>query len=213
MVYSFKTICVWLLAVAVLCGCSQSDDITASETHEATEQETPEVVFRLTTSASSSPTTRSAEDSYVYVQGTADEYRVTKVRVYFYDTSTKLFAKSILLTNLTRTGSDSNGNVIYESEHVAVPQGTFDIFVTANTDRQINKETEMEFLADVDSMTYVRGIVDDVSGGIVMTNRATENLGTVIVKRQGYADNVIGITLERVLARLDIAKSAEHCLF
>ena len=209
MVYSFKTICVWLLAVAVLCGCSQSDDVTASETREATEQETPEVVFRLTTSASSSPTTRSAEDSYVYVQGTADEYRVTKVRVYFYDTSTKLFAKSILLTNLTRTGSDSNGNVIYESEHVAVPQGTFDIFVTANTDRQINKETEMEFLADVDSMTYVRGIVDDVSGGIVMTNRATENLGTVIVKRQGYADNVIGITLERVLARLDIAKSAE----
>ena len=52
--------------------------------------------------------------------------------------------KSVLLTNLTRAGSDVNGNIIYEAEHVAVPQGTFDIFVTANTDRIIDKKTEAD---------------------------------------------------------------------
>lgn len=143
------------------------------------------------------------------MQGVPEEYQVNSARVYLFDGPTQLFVKSIPLTNLTRTGTDANGNVIYETDHVTLPQGTYDIFVTANTDRVINKSTEAEFLANIDSLTYVRGLIDDISKGIVMTNRASDNAGIVIAHQTENADNVVKIALERVLARIDIAKGAE----
>ena len=42
-----------------------------------------------------------------------------------------------------------------------------------------------------------------------MTNRASDNAGTVIANNKENTDNVISVSLERVLARLDIAKNAE----
>ncbi|MBQ9356617.1 MAG: Mfa1 family fimbria major subunit [Prevotella sp.] len=208
MAHSTKTIFAMLLAAASLVGCSQQEDVIVADSSTA-DHDNASVVFRLSANTAEAAATRSAEDSYVHVQGTADEYRVDNARVYLFDAPTKLFVKSILLTNLTRSGSDANGNIVYEAEHVSVPQGTFDIFVTANTDRTINKQTEDEFLADIDSTTYVRGRIDDISKGIVMTNRASDNSGTVIVNRQDGNDNVVAITLERVLARIDIAKATE----
>ncbi len=206
MFYSNKTIFALLLTGAVFCGCSQQDDVEVINNSPET-RETANVVFRLQTNTST--TTRGVEDSYTHVQGTADEYKVNNARVYLFDAPTKLFVKSVLLTNLTYLGSDVNGYVIYETEHVAVPQGTYDIFVTANTDRQINKRSEAEFLSDIDSLSYVRGRIDNISDGIVMTNRASDNAGTVIANNDTNDDNVVSITLERVLARLDIAKGSE----
>ena len=209
MIYSRKTIYALLVLGIALCGCSQRDDI-ANGGNEGTEaQDGVNVVFRLQTNGLTSLTTRSTEDSYSHVQGTAEEYKVNSARVYLFDAPTKLFAKSVLLTNLTRAGSDVNGNIIYEAEHVAVPQGTYDIFVTANTDRIINKKTEDEFLADIDSMSYARGQIEDISGGVIMTNRASDNLGVVFMNSPQNNDNVVSISLERVVARLDIAKGAD----
>jgi len=208
MFQSKKTIYALLLAVAALCGCSQKEDVDVIETPKGVEtEETASVVFLLQTNSSSA--TRGVEDSYNHVQGTADEYKVNNARVYLFDTPTKLFVKSIVLTNITRSGTDTSGNIIYETEHVSVPQGTYDIFVTANTDRFIDKSTEDEFLADIDSISYVRGLVEDISKGIVMTNRASDNSATVIANNTLNEDNVVNITLERVLARLDIAKNAD----
>ncbi|MBO4673887.1 MAG: Mfa1 family fimbria major subunit [Bacteroidaceae bacterium] len=204
-----KTIFALLLTCSVLCGCSQRDDIDVDNNNGVEAREDVSIVFRFQTDNPASLTTRGAEDSYDHVQGTPDEYKVENARVYLFDAPTKLFVKSIMLSKLTRSGSDANGNIIYETEHVSVPQGTYDIFVTANTDRQINKNTEDEFLADIDSISYVRGQIDDISQGIVMTNRASDNSGTVIANKQGIEDNVVNITLERVLARIDIAKSSE----
>ena len=209
MIHSRKTIYALLLAGIALCSCSQREDIVINENNEVESQEGVNVMFRLQTNGLASSLTRSAEDSYSHVQGTADEYKVNNARVYLFDAPTKLFVKSIQLSNLTRSGSDANGNIIYETEHVAVPQGTYDIFVTANTSRQIDKKTEAEFLADIDSISYVRGQIEDVSDGIVMTNRASENAGIVIVSNRQNEDNVVNISLERVLARLDIAKGSE----
>lgn len=207
MFYSNKTIFALLLTGAVLCGCNQRDVIEGYDDNHEVAQETANVMFRLQTNTSN--TTRSVEDSYTHVQGTANEYKVNSARVYLFDAPTKLFVKSILLTNLTYSGSDANGNIIYETERVSVPQGTYDIFVTANSDRLISKNTEAEFLANIDSLSYVRGHIEDVSNGIIMTNRASDNSGTVIANNQNNEDNVINITLERVLARLDIAKGRE----
>ena len=209
MLHSVKPIYALLLAAAVVCSCSKREDIEVDDNNGVETPSAANVVFRLQTNAPTVASTRSTEDSYTHVQGTADEYQVNNARVYLFDTPSKLFVKSVLLTNLTRAGSDADGNIVYEAEHVAVPQGTYDIFVTANTSRVIDKKTEDEFLADIDSTTYVRGQIDDISKGIVMTNRACDNLGIVIAETQEPADNVISISLERVLARLDIAKRSD----
>lgn len=209
MFHSNRFIYVLLLASAVFCSCSQREEIEDAVDNRETAVETANVVFRLQANTPTPSLTRSAEDSYTHVQGTVDEYQVNNARVYLFDAPTKLFVKSVLLTNLTRTGSDANGYVIYEAEHVSVPQGTYDIFVTANTGRFINKTTESEFLADIDSLSYVKGAISDISKGIVMTNRASENTGIVIAKNETNEDNVVSITLERVLARIDVAKATE----
>ena len=207
--YSKKIFYMLLLTSAVLCGCSQSEEAEVNNPQNVTTQDEAGVVFHLQANISSAIATRGAEDSYSYVQGTADEYKVNNARVYLFDAPTKLFVKSILLTNLSRFGTDTNGNIIYETEHVAVPQGTYDIFVTANTDRKINKTNEAEFLADIDSISYVMGHIEDISKGIVMTNRASMNTGTVVENNREGGYNVINIALERVLARIDIAKLSE----
>ena len=209
MIHLKKTTAALFLIGTALCSCSQYEDIDVNDDNGENKQETAGVVFRFRTNISSDPSTRSAEDSYSYTQGSPDEYKVNNARVYLFDTPTKLFVKSFLLTDLVRLGSDVNGNIIYETEHVPVPQGTYDIFVTANTDRQINKTTEAEFLADIDSISYVRGHIEDISKGVIMTNRASDNSATVIENSPENEDNVINITLERVLARIDIAKGRE----
>jgi hypothetical protein len=207
MVHSSKIVHVLFLAAAVLCGCSQSDD-TALENGSGNEAgENANVVFKLQSNTSS--VTRSVEDSYTHVQGTADEYKVNVARVYLFDNKTKLFARTFQLKSFQRVGTDADGNVIYETERVLVPQGTYDVFVTANTNRVIQKTTEAEFLADIDSISYTQALIEDVSGGIIMANRATDNEATVIAERSDKQDNIINIKLERVVARLDIAKSAE----
>ena len=195
------------LATALLCGCSQTDVDTAGNGKEGKAQEQYNVVFQLQSNASA--TTRSAEDSYSHVQGTPEEYKVNSARAYFFDSSTKLLSKSAPVTGITYIGTNTKGNVVYETEPISVPMGTYDIFVIANTDRQINKDKEDEFLADVDNITYTQALVEDISGGIIMTNRGSDNLNTVISKRNDSDVNVINITMERVLARLDIAKGSE----
>lgn len=198
-----------LLLGTILCGCSQQEDFGANDNNGEISEKIAGTVFRFQTNASNGLLTKSAEDSYKPSQGTPDEYKVNNVRVYLFDTSTKLFAKSFKLTSLTHKGSDEAGNIIYETEHVSVPQGTYDIFVTANTDRQIEKTTEAEFLADIDRTSYARALIEDISGGIMMTNRASANTGTVIANTSGNEETVVNITLERVLARIDIAKGSE----
>lgn len=202
-----KTIAALLLFGAVFSGCSQYEDIY--DNNEVAKEEVDGVVFRLRTNTTNDPLTRSAEDSYVHEQGSPDEYKVNNARVYLFEANTKTFVKKYEVKNLVRIGSDTSGNIIYETERVSVPQGTYDIFVTANTDREINKTTESEFLADIDSISYVKAHIEDISKGIVMTNRASDNSGIVVANRDDEKDNVINITLERVLARIDIAKNRE----
>ena len=104
-------------------------------------------------------------------------------RAYFFDSKTKLLSKSAPLTGITYNGTNASGNVIYETEPISVPMGIYDIFVIANTNRQFKKDKEDEFLADIDSLSYVQAVVEDISEGIIMSNRASENLGTVISKK------------------------------
>lgn len=208
MIHFNKPVFLLIIAVTAFCSCSQSEDFTAQESRKEPVSDNCNIVFRLQSNYSA--ITRSAEDSYSHVQGTASEYKVNNARVYLYNNQSKLFAKSFLLANLTHVGSDANGNITYESDKFSVAPGVYDIFVTANTDRVINKTNEDDFLADIDSVTYIQGQIVDISNGIVMSNRASANVQVTITKKDGDEPNVVNITLERVLARLDIAKSAEQ---
>ena len=193
-----------IMATLILCSCSQAEDDAISK---GKTDESYNVVFRL--QSNSSNTTRSVEDSYSHVQGTANEYKVNNATVYFFDTTSKLFARSVQLTGITFQGTSGGGNIIYETDPVSVPKGTYDIFVIANSNRLVAKEKESDFIADIDSLSYVQALIEDVSGGIMMTNRAADNIATEITNSGEKDANVINITLERVLARLDIAKAAE----
>ncbi len=192
-----------LFAALLLCGCSNVENFADAGKSIETES-AGNVTFRLQSNQSS--TTRSPEDSYLYTQGSPNEWQVNKARVYLYDTASKLFVKTFTLSNITLKGSDANYNFIYEADKVKVPQGTYDIFVVANSDRVISKEKESDFLADIDVDTYTKACIEDISTGVVMSNRASANLETTI-KDEGTGEaNLVTITLERVLARIDVAK-------
>lgn len=197
------------LAVFGLGSCSQSEDIVGGNAQDGGEQNGEvNVVFRLQSNIAST-VTRGVEDSNDHTQGSPDEYKVNFARVYLYDNPTKLFVKSFLLTDLTNAGSDQNYNVIYESKRVSVQQGVYDIFVTANSTRVINREKESDFLADIDSVSYSRALITDISNGIVMSNRASMNVAETITNSSTDGETPVVIQLERVLARLDVAKSQE----
>lgn len=203
-----KNIYALLFAATTFWGCSQSEDLEVNG-NEAGSMGTTEVIFRLQTNISSSSVTRGTEDSYEHIQGTPEEYKVNNARVYLYDAPTKLLVKSVALSDLARKGSDANGNIVYETKSVSVPQGTYDIFVVANNDKNISKPNEAEFLACIDSLTYVRGQITDISEGVIMTNRGADNASTTIANTATNSENVINVKLERVLARLDIAKGSD----
>lgn len=195
------------LTLFFLCGCSKDAALVEENSKSTTETtaENANVVFRLESNQASILTraTETAEDSFDPKTGSPAEYKVNNARVYFFDSSTKLFVKTVELTGLT---PDPASGWVYESQPIQAPQGVYDIFVTANTNRVINKTTEDEFLADIDDLTYAQGVITDISNGIVMSNRAVSNLNTKI-KKEAKPDkiNTIEVVLERVVARLDVA--------
>jgi hypothetical protein len=197
-----------LIAAALLYSCSDVQDLADVGKRVETEATDGNVTFILQSNLSS--TTRSAEDSNDHTQGTTNEYKVNTARVYLFDSNTKARVKSFSLTNITQAGSDENYNIKYTADKVKVPQGKFDIFVVANTDRVIDKDTEEEFLADIDNGTYYNKACIEASDiarpGIVMSNRASDNLEVTIADKGPGNDNVVTIVLERVLARIDVAK-------
>jgi hypothetical protein len=200
-----RTFYVLLLAATTICGCSQHEESEVTDPGS----ETTGIVFRLQANCTSA-TTRSVEGNVEpRSQGSPEEYKVFNARVYLYDAPTKLFVKSILLTNPQLKGTDKDGNIVYETERVSVPQGAYDIFVIANSDKNISRDNEEQFLAAIDSITYVQGLVTDISKGVVMTNRASDNIGVLVSNTATSDENVISIMLERVLARLDIGKNSD----
>ena len=78
MVHSNKKIYALLLVFAVLCGCSQREEVDNASPVTNDQSETANVQFLLQTNGTASSTTRSPEDSYSYVQGTAEEYKAPR---------------------------------------------------------------------------------------------------------------------------------------
>ena len=217
MVHSKKALLSLLAAFTLLSSCSQHDEIDSGLAKvEKTSQDNANVKFQFITNASSSETRSTAEESDERpTSGMENEYQVNDVRVYLYGSSSKQFVKSIPLSGIKRLPLTADGNrVIYTTDRISVPIGIYDVFVIANYGNDDNynkviKEKEDEFLATVDSVTYHGGLIKDISKGIVMTNRASDNYGVTITENQNTTDNVIEINLERTLARIDVSTTKD----
>jgi hypothetical protein len=197
------------LTVSILFSCSKDGTLVESNSTPATEGEGVNVVFRLqsnVTAVLTRGTTPTSEIGDTIETGSEDEYNVKTARVYFFNNATKQFVKSVQLTSFKQQQS-VDYSITYLTDTIKIEPGVYDIFVTANTNRIIEKATEDEFLADIDKETYSPGRITDISGGIVMSNRGSANIKVEIGKKNNSEldVNVIPVALERVLARLDVA--------
>jgi hypothetical protein len=192
------------LIVIALCSCSRDEAITENPT---VTEEGASVTFRLQSNVTA-VLTRGVEESGETDLGTADESKVKSARVYFFDNNSKQRVKDVLV-NTFKIQTSADFSATYETDVIKIEPGVYDIFVVANSNRIINGDTENEFLADIDSVTYKQGKIEDISNGIVMSNRGTANLGVKIEKRDETEVNIVTVLLERVLARLDVAEAKE----
>lgn len=219
------------LAMTVMYGCSSNEDVTGGINGEksaiaAGEEIEVEFILKSNNSSTESLAVRraSAEDSENYAKGTESEFTVKTARVYFYDNNTKDFVTRIELSNIKEiaatdiaagTFTINVNDVFYKSDPVKFPEGIYDIFVIANSPSQtFDAATEDEFLATVDETTYTQGLLStsDLGNGIVMTNRASDamTLKQTIKKLPNDETTKIYISLERAIARMDVAKSANN---
>ena len=152
------------------------------------------------------PTRASDNDFYFY-----NEYAVTYLQLWFFDSETKKFSAKVELRDLKPVeGSNTQYDITYLFHEIMFKAGVYDIFAIANyfigPDEVDNEE---ELLNLVDSVTYVAGIGANISDrGPVMTNRATDHLGVDLIP---YINKefVLSIDIERVLAKLQIGHPLE----
>lgn len=159
----------------------------------------------------SSLESRSAEDSGEYDKGTPAEYKVSKVRIYLFDSETKNIVKSFNVS----VGAPDNTNTVVKypsSDEFKVDPGTYDIYAVANN-TTLNPATVEGLLSNVDAVSYEQGsIVKIPEEGFIMTNRGAEasNQSIVIASPETNDERVeVTIKLERVVAKLRVAKSQE----
>lgn len=167
-------------------------------------------VFQFTTPALPAESSRSAEDSGISEPGTEEECQLSSVKVYLFDAQSKLREKIIHITQLERSIHTQEGYVTYLSKPVAIAAGTYDIFAVANCDAAPDATTETDLLASIDKTTYASGLTNGTEKGLVMSNRASSLLNVNLdVVEPDDEPIVIDIHLERVVARIDLARNAD----
>ena len=135
-----------------------------------------------------------------------NEYIISTLYIYFFDSETKQFFTRLSLGGLTKEESyDDKYDISYLFDTVRLHAGVYDIFTIANYDyapEEVNDE--MEFLNMVDSLTYQDGIEASMPDkGPIMTNRATSHLAVDLIPwiNKYY---LLNVELERVVAKLQI---------
>lgn len=204
-----KTLFIFLLVAGGTVSCSNeggvaSDDVRNENTCEG---EGCQVVFQFQTPAVGAIATRGVDDSYVGEQGTEKEWNVNNVQIFLFDSQTGLCAKTFNMSQLERAQGTVNGYITYLSKPMVVAQGRYDIFAIANYSGAIDTSTEQQFLAAVDASTYKQGLLSSAGNALVMTNRASSCLAVELTEARD--ENVVNITLERVVARIDLAKKSD----
>ena len=138
-----------------------------------------------------------------------NEYKVSKLELFFFDADTKKYFDKLTITNWNEVEFSNDKKeeygVTYYSDYSRLKAGKYDIFAITNFDHNpYNLVDESDLLNIIDATTYKSGVEAAISEkGPVMTNRASSLLGVDLVP---YINRpyVLSIDIERVLAKLSI---------
>lgn len=191
-----------MLGMALLTACENDrEQYDVSTVAHEQQGDSVNLSLRLTVSTRANPM-----DEYYF----HNEYAISRLYIYFFDTETKQFYTRVSIDGLTKEEShyDTQYDVTYLFDSVKLHAGVYDIFTIANYDYAPEKvKDEGELLNMVDSLTYQEGIEANMPDrGPVMTNRATSHLAVDLVP---YINKyyVLQVELERVIAKLQIGVS------
>lgn len=152
------------------------------------------------------PAARGEIDDYYF----HNEYTVSRLDVYFFDSETKEFSAKVIVRNLTTAETlwDEEYDITYIYNQLRLRVGVYDIFAIANFDNAPDHvEMESDLLDMVDNITYSQGVEANIPDkGPVMTSRVTALLGIDFVPWSNK-DYVLRMELERVMAKLQIGVS------
>lgn len=153
------------------------------------------VKFRL-------PNRASGNEEYFF----HNEYIISKLNLYFFDTNTKKLFTMIPITEMTEEPTDdSQYDITYIYKTLKIKAGVYDIFAIANyEDAPETVSNENEFLNLVDNLTYAEGILASIPDkGPVMTSCATSQLAVNLIPYINK-EYMLTIPMQRVLAKLQI---------
>ena len=204
MIQNTKTWIYVILLAFVVSACSKENELASDGNLPDGTANGCEVVFQFLTPAVGAEATRGVDDSYQAEQGTEKEWLVKSVKIFLFDSQTGLRAKAVDISQLERSQGTVNGYVTYQTKPVVISQDTYDIFAVANYSGKIDASSVQEFLATVDASTYKQALLPNADNPIVMSNRASVNTGVELNDKKD--ENLVSITLERVLARIDVGR-------
>lgn len=194
-----------LLTIAAACciftSCNRENQITLQEEEETAEE--GNVIFRFETPETNASILTRGSD--VVDEGEPEERKLNTVILYLFDAGTKSFFCSYKIDNLTEEKS------AFHTKKFTIEPGRYDIFAVGNAKTLIQASNEDELFASIDAETYKEGQLSVIpDGGFLMTNRDTTDLTWNIEKKvKGETVQEITISLDRCVARMEVAKSDE----
>ena len=207
---------------AAMTGCINDADVPSGNG----DNPTPEVggggnmeISFVVPNSSNGSRAASAEDSGVYEDGTAQEYKVSNVKLYLFDSSSKNWVTTIEvdqneLGTGTSTGESSKEGqtIVYPcNKKIIVKPGNYDIFAVANS--QVFKVgQESTLLGQIDATTYGNGMITSVpKDGFIMSNRGSANLNIAVESpEKSDTKTHVRINLERTVAKLMVRNDQEE---
>lgn len=162
----------------------------------------------------------SAEDSGIYDDGTAEEYNVSNVTLYLFDSSSKNLVTTIEITQNDLGAGTSSGDSSKEGQTIVYPcnkvitvtPGNYDILAIANGAQTFNGGQESTLLGQIDASTYGNGLIQSVpSSGFIMSNRGSANMNiSVESPEESDTKAQVTINLERAVAKLMVRNAKEE---
>lgn len=162
----------------------------------------------------------SAEDSGIYEDGTAEEYKVSNVTLYLFDSSSKNLVTTINVTQSDLGAGTSSGEsskegqtIVYPcNKEITVKPGNYDILAVANGSQTFEIGQESTLLGQIDASTYGNGMITSVPGsGFIMSNRGSANMNiTVESPEESDTKAHVRINLERAVAKLMVRNDSKE---
>lgn len=194
----------FLLLIAMT-GCINDADVTGGS--GAIDGKDGDITFSIVVSNSDGSTRTdngTVDDSGIHDLGNSNEYKVSNVRLYLFNSADNKFVKSIPLTNLGSADIQNGYNACYNCKNIAVDPGSYRIFAVANEPKSYTPADINDFLKNLDD-TYASGPIKSVPDkGFVMTNRGKESPDIMVKLGE---KQTITLTLERVVAKIVFAKN------